>query len=102
MKSQFDLVVDSKEIILQINGVTYSWQGMLGSVLKSHERNINLWNTRDIGNVKFKPASIYPGRHFWQKSEINWVPVDKIDMSWIKRFQVELLSLAIHIKEMND
>lgn len=99
MKGKYNLALTTKTLYFTINNQKYEWYGGFGAVLKSKERNIQLYETRYIGKVYFHAYKIND-RGWLQPKEICWVPIESIDANWMHSFLIELLGLHTHIKEI--
>lgn len=73
---------------ITIGDVEYEWCGGFGSVLKSHERGIKVGDVRVITGILFYATYIYKRGMF--DYEVNWIPVERIEIGWIRDFKHKL------------
>lgn len=50
--------IDSINLKATVDGIEYHWCGYIGYILCSYEKNVNMGDTRMIGDIKFKVHNI--------------------------------------------
>lgn len=70
-----------------IGGVTYTWIGGSGAVIKSIERGVELDEVRMIGNIAFCAYAVDPSIWLY---EISWRPQQEMDAQWVRDFKASV------------